>query len=101
MSAPRGLPEPYEAAFGLFISWRDIHPTETAIKDQLQDLKSTFEHWYNYAIEHWEIPLEKPYRALNRKLRDFVDQNDGEKRLLIVFYRGHAVRDKDSLVLKL
>lgn len=94
--------EPYRAVHGLFLAWKDVAQPEAAIKEQLRDLKDTLEYYYNYdQIETWEIPSYKPYNALDRKLRDFIDDNDGEKTLLIVYYRGHATRDGRSLVLKL
>ncbi|EFY95585.1 Peptidase S8/S53, subtilisin/kexin/sedolisin [Metarhizium robertsii ARSEF 23] len=94
--------EPYRAVHGLFLAWKDVAQPEAAIKEQLSDLKDTLEHYYKYdQIETWEIPSHKPYNALDRKLRDFIDDNDGEKTLLIVYYRGHATRDGRSLVLKL
>ncbi|KAF5131300.1 hypothetical protein E5D57_007654 [Metarhizium anisopliae] len=94
--------EPYRAVHGLFLAWKDVAQPEAAIKEQLNDLKDTLEHYYKYdQIETWEIPSHKPYIALDRKLRDFIDDNDGEKTLLIVYYRGHAARDGRSLVLKL
>lgn len=94
--------EPYRAVHGLFLAWKDVAQPEAAIKEQLSDLKDTLKHYYNYdQIETWEIPSHKPYNALDRKLRDFIDDNDGEKTLLIVYYRGHAARDERSLVLKL
>ena len=80
----------YELVSVLLLSWEGCEEPITA---QLQKLQSVIQHYYNYGVEHWTIPLEVPYRSLDRKLSQYIDRFDGPSRLLVVYYRGHATKD--------
>ncbi|ATY65398.1 Peptidase S8 [Cordyceps militaris] len=79
----------YTGVHGFFMSWED-QDANSPITQQLCDLKEAFEDCYGFNIQHYRIPVEKCYRAVDRRLASFVDANDGEGKLLIFYYRGHA-----------
>ena len=83
--------EPYRTVYALMLSWEDA--AEKEFKKQRQKLRQVLAA-YNFDVEDYDIPSTEPYRKLNRRLGEFLDR-DVEGALLIVYYGGHAITDRD------
>lgn len=59
------------------------------METELNDLEHVFEDLFKYGVATFEIPSEKPDKALKRRVFDFLD-HDGDETLLILYYAGHA-----------
>ena len=68
-----------------FISCLD----DLGVVSELNDLKHVFTDLFQYGVTIYEIPSEKPDKALKRRIFDFLD-HDGAETLLILYYAGHA-----------
>jgi hypothetical protein len=59
------------------------------VETELKDLEHVFIDLFYYGVTTYEIPSEKPDKALKRRVFDFLD-HDGDETLLILYYAGHA-----------
>lgn len=55
----------------------------------MKALQHVFTDLYSYNVHQYDIPSEKPDKALTRRVLDFLDQ-DGDETLFIVYYAGHG-----------
>lgn len=86
----------YTRVNALMLSWKDIDdPTEREeFKTQLRGLAEEFRA-YRFEVEEYEIESEKPYQKLSRRFDEFL-QHDQEGTLLILYYGGHGLNNRDS-----
>lgn len=71
------------------LSWED---DDLLVDSEIRELGTIFEKSYNYEVERWLIPREKPATRIHTKIGEFLE-NDGTDTLLIVYYAGHAIQD--------
>ncbi|RYO95986.1 hypothetical protein DL765_011724 [Monosporascus sp. GIB2] len=86
----------YARVNALMLSWKEIDdPTERKeFKTQLQGLADEFRA-YRFEVEEYEIESERPYQKLSRRFGEFL-QHDQEGTLLILYYGGHGLNNRDS-----
>jgi hypothetical protein len=61
-----------------------------------------FRERFNYQTEVVELNMKsKPQHQLNRRMMAFIDDHDGPRSLMIVYYTGHGVYREDSKQLEL
>lgn len=73
----------------------DLHGNQ-AMRLGLQKLENVFQGFFNYmTYSTWRIPIKQSTTALNTKLREFRDQYNHRRTLLIVYYAGHGATDAD------
>jgi hypothetical protein len=82
---------PYTDVHVLLIYWEDGN---NDFYEQLQKLGKKLKSSYSYSVEEYALQSEEPYRTLNKKLTDFLD-NGHENALLIIYYGGHGGINKD------
>ena len=70
----------------LLLRWED---DDLGVEAEVKDLQHVFTDLYGYGVATYEIPTEKPDKALKRRVFDFLD-HDGDETLLILYYAGHA-----------
>ncbi|KAL2072072.1 hypothetical protein VTL71DRAFT_11415 [Oculimacula yallundae] len=70
----------------LLLKWKD---DDLGVETELKDLGQVFGDLFHYGVDMFDIPSEKPDKALKRRVFDFLE-NDGEDTLLILYYAGHA-----------
>ncbi|PVH71184.1 hypothetical protein DL98DRAFT_660783 [Cadophora sp. DSE1049] len=70
----------------LLLKWED---DDLGVETELKDLGHVFSDLFHYGVDVFDIPSEKPDKALKRRVFDFLE-NDGEETLLILYYAGHA-----------
>ena len=70
----------------LLLRWED---DDLGVVTELEALRHVFEDLYGYGVQSYEIPGEKPDKALKRRVLDFLDF-DEDGTLLVVYYAGHA-----------
>jgi hypothetical protein len=94
--APNGSAVPYEKVNVLMLSWKDVDdPTERKeFQSQLRSLSEEFKA-YRFDVEEYEIESDVPYRKLSRRLDEFL-HHDQEGALLIIYYGGHGLNNRDS-----
>lgn len=76
----------------LLLMWAD---DDLGVASELKDLQHVFEDLYHYAVDIYEIPSQKPDKALTRRVLEFLDQ-DGDETLLILYYAGHGKTSAQS-----
>ncbi|KAL8736924.1 MAG: hypothetical protein Q9181_002189 [Wetmoreana brouardii] len=82
----------YEKVAVLLISW-DVTCDDLNTKDEVDDLARIFREVYKYKVRNVRIQSDGDRLAqvqVNRKIADFVDDEDGSTTLLIVYYAGHG-----------
>jgi hypothetical protein len=94
--APKGSAIPYETVNVLMLSWKDVDdPTErNEFQSQLRSLSEEFKA-YRFDVEEYKIESDVPYRKLSRRLDEFL-HHDQEGALLIIYYGGHGLNNRDS-----
>jgi hypothetical protein len=70
----------------LLLRWAD---DDLGVEIELKGLQHVLEDLYHYQVQIYEIPSDKPDKALTRRVLDFLDQ-DSEETLYILYYAGHA-----------
>jgi hypothetical protein len=66
---------------------------------KVQRLKSVFENIYNYNVESFLIDSRRPalpQAQANLAVANFVNLNDQEDALFIVYYAGHGAPGKEQ-----
>lgn len=94
--APNGSVAPYKTVNVLMLSWKDIDDDKERDEFQAQ-LRSLSEEFraYRFDVEEYEIESHMPYRKLSRRLDVFL-RHDHEGALLIIYYGGHGLNNRDS-----
>ena len=99
MSGPPMGPSPnsYMKVNVLLLSWKDMDdPAEGAeFKAQLCLLSDEFKA-YRFVVEEYEIESDMPYRKLSERLIGFLRHHDKIGTLLILYYGGHGLNNRDS-----
>ncbi|CAG7566476.1 unnamed protein product [Fusarium equiseti] len=75
----------------LLIQWDE---DELQVELELDELEKVFRKQYGFATQTFLIPTANSHRKLNQKVLSFVDQNEDEDTLLIVYYGGHGSINK-------
>ncbi|KAH7370074.1 hypothetical protein BKA65DRAFT_487637 [Rhexocercosporidium sp. MPI-PUGE-AT-0058] len=70
----------------LLLKWQD---DDLGVETELKDLGHVFADLFHYGVDVFDIPSEKPDKALKRRVFDFLE-NDADETLLILYYAGHA-----------
>ncbi|KAH9213693.1 hypothetical protein DL95DRAFT_524350 [Leptodontidium sp. 2 PMI_412] len=70
----------------LLLKWQD---DDLGVETELKDLGHVFADLFHFGVDVFDIPSDKPDKALKRRVFDFLD-NDGDETLLILYYAGHA-----------
>jgi len=70
----------------LLLRWAE---DDLGVIRELRDLERVFTDLYFYNVHKYDIPSEKPDKALTRRVLDFLDQ-DGDETLFILYYAGHG-----------
>lgn len=80
----------YSEVHVLLISWEG---DGSKARGELQGLEIVFTESFNYDVETWEIPQDKPQRRLRQRVIQFVEKYESNRvnSLLILCYSGHAV----------
>jgi hypothetical protein len=81
----------YSEVHVLLLRWEE---DDLKVAVELEELGIIFSKCYNYSVELWRIPSEKPATKLQRRLADYVDNFDTPNTLLIVYYAGHAMQNE-------
>ena len=68
------------------LRWAD---DDLRMEIELKGLQHVLEDLYHYQVQIYEIPSDKPDKALTRWVLDFLGQ-DSEETLYILYYAGHA-----------
>ena len=76
----------------LLLSWLT---DDLGVTAEVQRLQHVFQDMYQFQVETYQIPDEKPDRALKGRILEFL-VNDQEDTLLILYYAGHARRGPQS-----
>ena len=92
----------YTHVGALFISWAPSaadSPDKAAelkrMKSQSVSLSKLFRRGYNIAVDEYDIPRERPFRALTDKLWDVRDAYEKPRHFLIIYYGGHGGSDQN------
>ena len=73
----------------LLLCWEDNF-SDMATKQEIDDLKATFENRFNYHAEIKYLNTTKLQVRMNHIVAAFVEEHDGPNTLLIVYYAGHG-----------
>ncbi|KAH8776221.1 hypothetical protein BGZ57DRAFT_953345 [Hyaloscypha finlandica] len=76
----------------LLLSWVT---DDLGVASEVQRLQHVFEDMYKFQVETYQIPDEKPDRALKGRILEFL-KNDLDDSLLVIYYAGHARRGPQS-----
>jgi len=76
----------------LLVSWV---MDDLGVASEIQRLRHVFEGMYQFQVETYQIPDEKPDRALKGRILEFLI-NDQDSSLLIFYYAGHAKRGQNE-----
>ena len=76
----------------LLLSWVT---DDLGVASEVQRLRRVFEDMYLFQAETYQIPDEKPDRALKGRILQFLVNDQGDS-LLIFYYAGHARRGPQS-----
>jgi hypothetical protein len=68
---------------------------DLGVASEVQRLRHVFENMYQFQVETYQIPNEKPDRALKSRILQFLI-NDLADNLLVIYYAGHARRGSQS-----
>ncbi|KAI1264946.1 hypothetical protein F5Y18DRAFT_436375 [Xylariaceae sp. FL1019] len=75
-----------------------IHWEESELRSEtgeiIEHYSWVFEHLYNYQVSAFEIPSQKPHRALLKRLAQLVEA-DSPETLFIIWYDGHGSEHPD------
>jgi hypothetical protein len=80
----------------LMLSW-DKNSGDLDVADELRRLRLTFEQTYGFKVYEKQIKdagsdgRKKPRTQVARHLSEFVDEEDFERGLLIIYYAGHGL----------
>lgn len=93
----------YAHVFVLLLSW---HPEcdDMAVEEEVKRLKDVFENKYNYEVQSFRIDSRErslPQAQANLAVANFVNQNDQDDTLFIIYYAGHGSPGKDEGHLKM
>jgi hypothetical protein len=83
----------YSQVHGLLLNWKD---DDLGTQTELVDLDSLLRDQFNFTTELWEIPSKDSENALEKKLSEVKGELDAEGKLLIVYYGGHGVWNKQN-----
>ncbi|KAK5747235.1 hypothetical protein LTR17_000370 [Elasticomyces elasticus] len=80
----------------LLLSW-DPQLDDLGVEPEVHELRAVFEDLYGFSVREETLNLEKKaqHQAL-RILSNFVEDEDAERRLLIIYYAGHGHHDDSS-----
>lgn len=76
----------------------DVKRVNKLIEDEIRTVHKLFEQTLRFSVERYQIPLTNPQTKrdynwqtkVQRKVTEFVDDNDGPDTLLILYYNGHG-----------
>ena len=88
---PRGRSR-YTNVHVLLLSWEDDN---LGVMKEVRELEKVFADTYNYHTERFQIPSSRSHNSLARRLTAFLDDFEGSKNLLIVYYGGHGFMNDD------
>lgn len=89
---PYSNPSIYRKVEALFLCWAE-NSNDLATKEEVNRLRLVLENRFNYhvQVQHLDNCIENRLQVrINRIVADFVDENDGQNTLLIVYYAGHG-----------
>ena len=78
----------YHDVFVLLLAWEE---DEKSTSPEFAHLEETFRCVYHYKTEVWKIPTRSPERDIKERLLSFLNVNDAEDTLVIIYYTGHAM----------
>ncbi|CAI6263304.1 unnamed protein product [Periconia digitata] len=82
-------PVNYDQAFALLLSW-DQEISDLEVHHEFDELQKFLEDEYGFTVQREQLGGGKPHHQLNRILSSFMEECDGEDRLLIIYYGGHG-----------
>jgi hypothetical protein len=82
----------YSRVCVLLLSWVTDN---LGVASKVQRLRHVFEDIYQFQVQTYQIPDEKPERALKSRVIQFLIK-DKDNNLLIFYYAGHARRGPQS-----
>jgi len=82
----------YSKVSVLLLSWVT---DDLGVASEVQRLQHVFEDMYKFQVETYQIPDEKPDRALKGRILEFL-KNYLDDSLLVIYYAGHARRGPQS-----
>ena len=69
----------------------------TCKQDEIDDMRTVFEGRFLFDAQEWHIPsVENPTLALQDAIHAFLSAHRDKNQLLIVYYAGHGVANKDG-----
>jgi hypothetical protein len=97
MSQPAPVPDgisrsPYSAVEVLMVCWKDS--AQKQFKEQLKSLAKVLSA-YNFHVMEYEIESKRPQQTFSARLLSFLD-HDKPNTLLIIYYGGHGLNNKDK-----
>jgi hypothetical protein len=69
---------------------------DLGVMSEIAELEDIFDRVYQYEVEKWQIPSEKPERALRAKVTSLLEGWESNKSLLMFYYAGHAQPSSNS-----
>jgi molybdopterin biosynthesis enzyme MoaB len=85
--------EYYNHVHVLLLSWERA---SAAFDEQLLQLKEVFEQGFRFRACKELICYDNSHNQLSKTLCKFLDENDDEDTLLILYYGGHGTTDSDG-----
>ena len=80
-------PSHYDRVHALLIKWEH---DDLGVAPEVNAIDTVFHRNYGFDVRQLTIPIDNSVRQLNRVILDWVDDYDGDKVLLIVYYAGHG-----------
>jgi hypothetical protein len=75
----------------LLLQWED---DDLGVRQEREGLQTVFMA-YGFRTETWLIPADRSHRRLMTKMTQFINDNEDERALLIVYYGGHATINRE------
>ena len=87
---PKNPPQ-YTGVHALLLNWAD---DDLGTDVELVDFQAQLKEQFNFTVEIWKIPSQRPELKLQAKIMDVLNVHGGENKLLIVYYGGHGKHDE-------
>lgn len=95
-SADLGELSRFKRAQALVITWEGEDDAQKVFKAQAEELANQLKKQEDTGVEYFKIGPVKSKQLTYDRLKKFLDDNDGEGNLLIIYYGGHAAVNKDE-----
>lgn len=77
----------YVGAHVLLLNWVE---DDLGTESELDKVEAVFKERFDYTTERFRIPSENAQQKLFQKIAALTRQEDGQDRLLVIYYGGHG-----------